>query len=114
MSDLTARIAAAAAERVVVLAQAHAEDTDWASGEAHAARARRYQGITFQATGNTVLAITGKGATGIAADALDYAAGDLDNGDGYISTDTTESLVTYYTSEYPGVDYIIRQVTGQP
>lgn len=113
MSDLAARIAAAAAKRVNALAQAHADDFgNWASAAAHESRAERFDHIVFQIMGTTVLAITDKGATDIAADALDYASGHLDGGNGYISTDTTKSLVTYYTSEYPAVSFIIKTATG--
>lgn len=113
MTTLTqAAIISTARSTLRYLAARHAE-TPWADADAHAAYAATYRDVTFTAVGeHLVVATTPKGRTAGAADALDFAASAHDAGDGYISTDTTESMVTYYLSTAPGLAALIEHMTA--
>lgn len=99
----------AAQTTVISIAREHlarlAEDHQlhpWADREAHARYARQFTTTRFHALGeHTVFATTRHGGIDMAANALDFAASKLDNGNGFISEDKRESMVTLYLSTHP-------------
>lgn len=92
--DLARSIASLAREHMLTLAADH-DAHPWADPDAHARYAERYTATSFAPFGNRVTALTRKGETDAAADALDYAAAVLDNADGRIDTHPDGLSVTY-------------------